>query len=248
MGNGQPIGAVVTTAELLDEIGQHNMFFNTFTGSPVSSAAGLAVLRFTEQEDLMAEAGELSQHMGERLRTIAQDSANVGSIRGCGLLFGIDIIKGDGSRKPAPGLTKALIEDVRERGGLISRVRPHDNVLKMRPPLVFAPEHAGILLEQLELSLASLHEHTVVGAHRPRAEQNRVIYLDEVGVMIESNETQLTSITGGTGETRTILDPATRAVALSGPSIPLATSTAQSPLALIRACRAAARHECASFG
>lgn len=156
MGNGHPIGAVVTTAELLDEFGRHNMFFNTFAGSPVSSAAGLAVLRYMEQEDLLAKADRLGEYIRKRLETIAQGSANVGSVRGRGLFFGIDIIESDGSRNPAPALTKILIEDMRERGVLISRVGPHDNVLKMRPPLVFGREHADILLGQLELSLASL--------------------------------------------------------------------------------------------
>lgn len=68
----------------------------------------------------------------------------------------MDIIESDGMLKPAPSLTKVLIEDMRERGVLISRVGPHDNVLKMRPPLVFTKENADILLEQLELSLANL--------------------------------------------------------------------------------------------
>ncbi|MGR0162203.1 aspartate aminotransferase family protein [Paenarthrobacter nitroguajacolicus] len=156
MGNGHPIGAVVTTAALLDEFGQHNMFFNTFAGSPVSSAAGLAVLRFMEQENLMTEAGHLGKYIRTRLENIAQGSANVGSVRGRGLFFGIDIIESDGSRTLAPDLTKTLIEDMRVRGVLISRVGPHDNVLKMRPPLVFGKEHADILLEQLELALSSL--------------------------------------------------------------------------------------------
>lgn len=156
MGNGHPIGAVVTTADLLDEFGRHNMFFNTFAGSPVSSAAGHAVLRYMEQEDLIPKADQLGKYIRQRLETIAQSSPHVGSVRGRGLFFGIDIIEGDGSRDPAPELTKILIEDMRERGVLISRVGPHDNVLKMRPPLVFAREHADILLDQLEQSLANL--------------------------------------------------------------------------------------------
>jgi len=157
MGNGHPIGAVVTTAPLLDEFGRRNMFFNTFAGSPVSSAAGLAVLQFMEQEDLMAKAEELGRYIKGRLCTIAEGSPHVGSVRGSGLFFGLDILQGDGSQKPAPALTKTLIEDMRERGVLISRVGRDNNVLKMRPPLVFTREHADILLEQLEQSLASLN-------------------------------------------------------------------------------------------
>lgn len=161
MGNGYPIGAVVTTAELLDEFGRHNMYFNTFAGSPVASAAGLAVLRFMEEHKLMAKADDLGQYIKDRLHTIAEGSLHVGSVRGCGMFFGLDIIEGPGSREPAPGLTKALIEDMRERGVLISRIGRHDNVLKMRPPLVFAREHADILLEELEKSLSSLTEPAV---------------------------------------------------------------------------------------
>lgn len=157
MGNGHPIGAVVTTAPLLDEFGRRNMFFNTFAGSPVSSAAGLAVLQFMEQEDLMAKAEELGRYIKGRLRTIAEGSPNVGSVRGSGLFFGLDILEGGESQEPSPALTKLLIEDMRERGVLISRVGRDNNVLKMRPPLVFTREHADILLEQLEQSLASLN-------------------------------------------------------------------------------------------
>ena len=57
---------------------------------------------------------------------------------------------------PGPLTNQVLIEDMRERGVLISRVGPHDNVLTMRPPLVFTKENADILLGQLELSLANL--------------------------------------------------------------------------------------------
>ncbi|MGX5714645.1 aspartate aminotransferase family protein [Arthrobacter sp. MAHUQ-56] len=156
MGNGHPIGAVVTTADLLDEFGRHNMFFNTFAGNPVSSAAGLAVLQYMDEESLVSKAGELGVYIRERLERIAKGSPNVGSVRGRGLFFGLDIIESDGQRNPAPSLTKVLIEDMRERGVLISRVGAHDNVLKMRPPLVFAKEHADMLLEQLELSLGNL--------------------------------------------------------------------------------------------
>ncbi|NKX49168.1 aminotransferase class III-fold pyridoxal phosphate-dependent enzyme, partial [Arthrobacter deserti] len=156
MGNGQPMGGVVTTADLLDEFGRHNMYFNTFAGNPVSSAAGLAVLQVMEQEDLMARAGSLGACIAGRLSSIAAGSGHVGAARGRGLFFGLEIVEADGSGRPAPALTKALTEDMRERGVLISRIGRHDNVLKMRPPLVFTQQHADLLLEQLELSLAAL--------------------------------------------------------------------------------------------
>jgi 4-aminobutyrate aminotransferase-like enzyme len=156
MANGHPVGAVVTTEELLDEFGRQNMYFNTFAGSPVSSAAGLAVLQVMQEENLMARAAELGEYIGVRLHTMAQNSPHVRTIRGRGLFFGLELTSADGNRQAAADLTKALVEDMRERGVLISRIGPHDNVLKMRPPLVFTREHADLLLERLDTALDAL--------------------------------------------------------------------------------------------
>ncbi|MHC5560899.1 aspartate aminotransferase family protein [Kocuria sp. U4B] len=156
MANGHPVGAVVTTEELLDEFGRHNLYFNTFAGSPVSSAAGLAVLQVMHEEDLMARAAELGKYIGGRLHVIADGRPHVRSVRGRGLFFGLELTTPDGDRQAAADVTKALVEDMRERGVLISRIGPHDNVLKMRPPLVFAREHADLLLEHLDTALDAL--------------------------------------------------------------------------------------------
>ncbi|GAA3678022.1 aspartate aminotransferase family protein [Arthrobacter ginkgonis] len=156
MGNGYPVGGVVTTADLLDEFGRNNMYFNTFAGTPVSSAAGLAVLQVMEEEGLMAQAAGVGAHIADRLRPLAAKSTHVGAVRGRGLFFGLDIVEADGT--PAPALAKALIEDMKTRGVLISRVGRHDNVLKMRPPMVFTREHADQLLEQLGLALEALEK------------------------------------------------------------------------------------------
>ena len=156
MANGHPMGAVVTTEELLDEFGRHNMYFNTFAGSPVSSAAGHAVLQVMQEENLMTRAAELGEYIGARLHVMAKSSPHVRTVRGRGLFFGLELTTPDGDRRAAADLTKALVEDMRERGVLISRIGPHDNVLKMRPPLVFTREHADLLLEHLDAALSAL--------------------------------------------------------------------------------------------
>jgi 4-aminobutyrate aminotransferase-like enzyme len=156
MANGHPVGAVVTTEELLDEFGRRNMYFNTFAGSPVSSAAGMAVLQVMHDEDLMARAEDLGEHIGAHLHRIAEGNPSVRAARGRGLFFGLEFIAPDGDRQAAADLTKALVEEMRERGVLISRIGPHDNVLKMRPPLVFGNEHADLLLDRLDAALDTL--------------------------------------------------------------------------------------------
>ena len=65
VGNGYPLGVVVTTPEILAEFGAATELFSTFGGNPVACAAGLAVLEVIEHEELMENA----RITGERLRS-----------------------------------------------------------------------------------------------------------------------------------------------------------------------------------
>ncbi|WP_418907705.1 aspartate aminotransferase family protein [Glutamicibacter endophyticus] len=149
MGNGHPVGAVVTTEALLDEFGRHNMYFNTFAGSPVSSAAGLAVLSQMRDRNLMENAVANGQFIADAMREIAKDSPIIGAVRGQGLFFGYDIVQPDNPSAPNAAATKQLIELMKAKGVLISRIGRHDNVLKMRPPMVIEREQAQLLVETL---------------------------------------------------------------------------------------------------
>ncbi|GAA3062158.1 MULTISPECIES: aspartate aminotransferase family protein [Actinomycetes] len=154
MGNGHPMGGVVTTAELLDEFGRRNMYFNTFAGNPVSSAAGLAVLEEMEDRRLMAHAAELGARVHRQLEEIASGTARISARRGSGLFFGLEIIDDDGS--PDARATKRLVEEMKRRRLLISRIGPQDNVLKIRPPMVIEDHEAQLLLEGLAESVATV--------------------------------------------------------------------------------------------
>ena len=156
MGNGHPVGAVVTTDALLDGFGRHNLYFNTFAGNPVSAAIGRAVL--TEMADRELQAG--AQRLGERARDLLEKAGTgrqcVKSVKGMGMFFGLELVDQDG--RPDPAFTKALVEDMRHRGVLISRIGAADNVLKIRPPLVFEDEHLDLLVERLADSFDALEQ------------------------------------------------------------------------------------------
>jgi 4-aminobutyrate aminotransferase-like enzyme len=159
MGNGHPVGGVVTRPQLLDEFGSANNYFNTFAGNPVSAAAGMAVLRELEQRGLRDSAHRLGRRAHELLAELAGDHPDVNTIRGNGLFFGLEFIDQDG--RPNGGQAKWVVEDMRRRGVLISRIGPHGNVLKIRPPMVFEHEHLDLLVHRLAASLdASEAVHT----------------------------------------------------------------------------------------
>jgi 4-aminobutyrate aminotransferase-like enzyme/Ser/Thr protein kinase RdoA (MazF antagonist) len=139
MGNGYPVAAVVTRRELADRFPYAGRTFSTFGGNPVAAAAALAVLDVLEDERLPERAAGV----GERLRAAIAGlgKPDVLEVRGSGLLAGVQLSSADLAARVADGL--------REEGVLVGLTGKHDDVLKIRPPLVFSDEHAGLLVAAL---------------------------------------------------------------------------------------------------
>ena len=156
LGNGHPLAAVVARPALIDDFADKAMYFNTFGGNPVSCAVGHAVLEVIEQEGLMENAGKVGAHLQEGLLALGNKHAMIGAPRGRGFFTGVPFFA-DGDREtPAPNLTKAAVDGMRERGVLISRTGRHDHVLKIRPPMPFSAADADQLLAALDETLDSL--------------------------------------------------------------------------------------------
>jgi 4-aminobutyrate aminotransferase-like enzyme len=153
MGNGFPVAALVVKSELLGAVPAEVELFSTFGGNPVACAAALAVLAVIEDEGLLANAAKVGSYLRQGLLTLAERHSLIGDVRGEGLLVGVELI--DEARRPAAGDARKVTEAMRERGILLSATGPDDNVLKVRPPLVFQLEHADHLLQELDEVLAS---------------------------------------------------------------------------------------------
>ena len=153
LGNGHPLAAVVTTDALMEQFGARNMYFNTFGGTPVSAAIGEAVLRIIADERLMDRSERLGRLIRERLETVVESRPRLGPVKGAGLFFGFGIFADDERREPDPATTKRLVEAVKARGVLISRIGPTDSVLKIRPPLALTEAELPILLDALESAI-----------------------------------------------------------------------------------------------
>src|SRR5207247_4254763 len=101
IGNGHPLGAVVTTREIAASFDNGMEFFSTFGGSTVSCAIGLAVLDVVEEEGLQAHAARVGAHLLARLRALADRRAIVGDVRGSGLFIGVELVCDGSTREPA---------------------------------------------------------------------------------------------------------------------------------------------------
>jgi len=152
IGNGYPLGAVVTTAEIAASFDNGMEFFSTFGGSTVSCAAGLAVLDVVEEERLQEHARTTGAVLIERLRALAGDHPLVGDIRGSGLFVGIELVKDRETLQPAAAEASDVSNRMRDRGILLGTDGPFHNVIKIRPPMPFSAadaEHLAMTLSEI---------------------------------------------------------------------------------------------------
>jgi 4-aminobutyrate aminotransferase-like enzyme len=156
MGAGHPVAALVLRPEVADRFGSDCRYFNTFGGNAVSIAAADAVLRIIERERLAQHAESVGEYLRARLRMLAERYAIIGDIRGAGLFIGVELVTDRSTKAAATQATSEVVNGLRDRGVLISACGPGANVLKIRPPLVFEPAHADLLVQRLDEVLAEL--------------------------------------------------------------------------------------------
>ncbi len=155
IGNGHPMSAVVTTREVADAFNNGMEYFNTFAGNPVSCAVGLAVLNAIERDHLKENALNVGNYLLEGFRKLQQQFDAIGDVRGLGLFLGIVLVTDRKSKAPATALARKVADGARERGVLIGTEGPHDNVLKMRPSMIFSRANADFLLDVLKDSFTA---------------------------------------------------------------------------------------------
>lgn len=156
IGNGHPMSGVVARADLIDEFGASGMYFNTFGGNPVSCAVGNAVLDVLENENLMQNAIDVGDYVLAGLEKLKDKHDVIGDVRNKGMFFAVDMVKDRATKEHAGDEAKRLVEFMLENKILISRIGREGSILKMRPPMPFAREHADILLTTLDKAFAAL--------------------------------------------------------------------------------------------
>ncbi len=149
MGNGHPIAAVITSHEIAAAFANGMEYFNSFGGNPVSCAVGQAVLDVIEHEDLQRNAQLTGASLLRGLREAGERCSMIGDVRGAGLFIGVELVTDRDSREPATALAGKVANRMRELGVLLSTDGPDDNVLKIKPPLVFNGDHADELVDTL---------------------------------------------------------------------------------------------------
>ena len=156
IGNGHPLGAVVTTPEIADAFHNGMEYFTTFGGNPVSCAIGLEVLSVVLDENLQKHARRVGERMLEGLRPFVERFPLVGDVRGSGLFLGIELVRERETLEPAAEEAAYAMNRMREHGILLGTDGPYHNVVKIRPPMPFDEENADFLVEVMRKVLSEL--------------------------------------------------------------------------------------------
>jgi len=155
IGNGAPLGAVVTTPQIAATL-QGKIHFNTFGGNPVVSAMGKAVLEVIEKENLQANSLKLGNHIHAGLNKLKAKHKIIGDVRGKGLMIGIEMVKDRATKQPASAECAQVLETARELGLLIGKGGLWGQTIRFAPPMCITQADADFLLEVFDEAFSSL--------------------------------------------------------------------------------------------
>ena len=155
IGNGFPLGAVVTQRKIAEPMADKFMF-HTYGANPTSCAAGRAVLEVIREDRVQENACKVGSLLLQRLHELKEKHVAIGDVRGCGLMLAIEMVKDRKTKEPDRELTAAVFENCRESGLILSKSGPTQSVLRMVPPMCLAVEDVDAVAEGLDRAFTAL--------------------------------------------------------------------------------------------
>lgn len=155
IGNGAPLGAVVTTPKIAATLAQKT-HFNTFGGNPVVCAIGQAVLEVIDREKLQANAHQLGQFITAGLNRLKAKYPVIGDVRGRGLMLGIEFVKDRATKEPAKEACAQIVENARELGLLLGKGGLWGQTIRFAPPMNITQADADFVLAVLDEAIGTV--------------------------------------------------------------------------------------------
>jgi 4-aminobutyrate aminotransferase-like enzyme len=156
MGNGHPVGAVITRRDIAERFADGTTFFSTFGGNPVSMAASHAVLDVLADERVLPRVVEAGEALRTATRAVAEQHECIGDVRGIGLANAIEIVTDRATTTPDPAMADQIKNALRRHGVLVGTTGVHGNVLKVRPPLAFTAAEVPVFTAALQAALRDI--------------------------------------------------------------------------------------------
>ncbi|MCV4286045.1 aminotransferase [Pseudomonas capsici] len=156
MGNGHPLGAVITRREIAEALEAEGYFFSSSGGSPVSCRIGMAVLDVMEEENVWENARQVGDHFKARLEALADKHPLVGAVHGMGFYLGVEFVRDRQTLEPASEETAQLCDRLRELGIFMQPTGDYLNILKIKPPMCTTRKSVEFFVESVSKVLSEL--------------------------------------------------------------------------------------------
>ena len=155
MGNGHPLGAVITSREVAEAYRSQGYFFSSAGGSPVSCVVGLAVLDAIRDEGLQENARAVGEHLRGRLEELAERHPIIGAVHGRGMYLGVELVRDSRTLEPAASETAAICDRMLGLGVVVQPTGEWLSVLKVKPPMCLTRESADHFVDTLDRVLTT---------------------------------------------------------------------------------------------
>jgi len=155
IGNGFPLGAVVTRREIAEPMAER-FLFHTYGANPTSCAAGRAVLQVLREDRVQENARIVGAALLDRLHDLRRRHAAIGDVRGHGLMLAIEMVRDRATKEPDRETTAAVFEACRESGLILSKSGPHQSVLRMVPPMCLSLADVDQVADGLDRAFGTL--------------------------------------------------------------------------------------------
>lgn len=156
MGNGHPLGAVITRREIAEALEAEGYFFSSAGGSPVSCRIGMAVLDVMEEEKLWENAEVVGGHFKARLEALIDIHPLVGAVHGMGFYLGVELVRSRQSLEPATEETAYLCDRLRDLGIFMQPTGDYLNILKIKPPMCTTHQSVDFFVDGVSKVLSEL--------------------------------------------------------------------------------------------
>ena len=156
-GGGFPVSGVVTTTDIASAKPWANPSgsSSSYGGNPLASAACDATLAAILRENLVENSAKVGAAMRQRLEQMKERCPLIGSVRGRGLMIGVDLISPQTGQALDKALCREIFEEGLKRGVLTMAYNPS---LRINPPLVISEASALHGLGMLEESIKAVRQ------------------------------------------------------------------------------------------
>jgi 4-aminobutyrate aminotransferase-like enzyme len=159
IGNGAPLGAMTTTADISKNMA-NKIHFNTFGGNPVSMTQGLATLEVIDEEGIQENADKMGSYIKQGLEAMQDKHTIIGDVRGLGLMLGLELVVDRKTKTPGSAQAASVMERCRDLGLIIGKGGLFGNTLRIKPPMCISKDDADFILAVLDQALGEQEAKT----------------------------------------------------------------------------------------